>query len=536
MTAPASLVPPSYGPGFWFRLGALAALDAVAIYAVSVLVEAGAWGFLASLVLGTLAVNYVYLSPRTRASRWITPGLLLMLAFVVWPLIFSFYIALTNWATGNILTKDQAIERLEAIEVAVDPDSAADYEFSVYRNPGGDLRFYLVTDEGLVIFGEPRSRSAAENPDALEDPEALGIVDDGDGVPEMIGDFTRLETRDLFAIAQDLQSLILDLPGEGEVVPQTVTRARLVQSSQRYEYDAETDTLFDTVTGATCDQDEGNFVCDGVRLDPGWRVVIGFENFTSILGNERIRGPFMRVLVWNFVFAGVSVASTLALGLSLAMAMQDARIKGRPFYRSILILPYAIPAFISAIVWRGLFNSDFGQINRMLEPILSWFGSGGLNWLGDPTLAKLAVLIVNLWLGFPYMFLICLGALQSIPQELQEAARVDGASAIRRFRSVTFPLLMVSIAPLLIGSFAFNFNNFVLIFLLTDGGPPVIGSAVPVGHTDILISFTFDLAVQSGRGNNFGLGSALAILIFILVALFSAIGFRYSRRLEDVYA
>jgi arabinogalactan oligomer/maltooligosaccharide transport system permease protein len=145
------------------------------------------------------------------------------------------------------------------------------------------------------------------------------------------------------------------------------------------------------------------------------------------------------------------------------------------------------------------------------------------------------VLVVNLWLGFPYMFLLATGALQSIPEDILEAARTDGASGSRVFRSVTFPLLMVALAPLLIGSFAFNFNNFNLIYLLTNGGPPVLGAEVPVGHTDILISFTFNLASASGRGNQYGLASAVTMIIFLLLLAISAFSFRFTKRLEDTY-
>ena len=145
------------------------------------------------------------------------------------------------------------------------------------------------------------------------------------------------------------------------------------------------------------------------------------------------------------------------------------------------------------------------------------------------------MLLVNTWLGFPYMFLITTGALQSIPSELLEAAKVDGATSRQSFWKITFPLLLVSISPLLIGAFAFNFNNFTLIFLLTSGGPPVVGADVAVGYTDILISFTYGLAIASGRGYQFGLAASVTTIIFLIVLLISAISFRYSKRLERVY-
>ena len=125
--------------------------------------------------------------------------------------------------------------------------------------------------------------------------------------------------------------------------------------------------------------------------------------------------------------------------------------------------------------------------------------------------------------------------MQSIPKELTEAAKVDGATGIQSFWKITLPLLMVSISPLLIGAFAFNFNNFTLVFLLTGGGPPVIGSEVPLGWTDLLISFTYKLAISGGRGNLFGFASSVTIIVFAIVLIISAISFRYTKRLERVY-
>ncbi|NNF63439.1 MAG: ABC transporter permease subunit, partial [Acidimicrobiia bacterium] len=345
---------------------------------------------------------------------------------------------------------------------------------------------------------------------------------------------------------------------------ETLTTVRVSKAGQRFTYDEATDTLIDNQAGRTCRSGEGNFVCDDVpeedvartalqsetseivceggvcdnvplfALDgslPGWRAVIGFENYTNIFSNERIREPFLRVLVWNVVFAFATVILAFGLGLGLAIALQDEAMKGRALYRSIYILPYAIPGFLSILVWRGLLNTDFGKVNGALESL----GIPGVDWLGTPIWAMLAVLVVNLWLGFPYMFLITTGALTSIPEDLLEAARVDGATPWRSFRNITLPLLLVSTAPLLIGAFAFNFNNFVLIFLLTNGGPPLAGFDVPVGATDLLISFTFNLAQGAGRGNQFALASAIVVLIFIVLATVSATSFRLTKRLEEYY-
>jgi len=181
-------------------------------------------------------------------------------------------------------------------------------------------------------------------------------------------------------------------------------------------------------------------------------------------------------------------------------------------------VPYALPSFITALVWRGMLNGDYGVINSILHV--------KIDWLLDPTLAKVAVLLVNTWMGFPYWFLIASGVLQSISSELPEAARVDGATGQQVFRHITLPLLLLATGPLIVLNFAFNFNNFNAVYLVTGGGPPVAGATTPVGHTDILISYTYDLAFGTGGGNNYGLASAISVIIFAIVLLISLFGIR----------
>lgn len=523
-------LPSTIGWAFWLRLALLALVDALVVVAIPILVANESWLLLTLLGFATVLLNWAYLSPRPSALKWLAPGLILIALFIVFPVLYTAYVSLTNWATGHVLSKEQVIVQLEHETIATQGEGVT-LELAIYRNPAGQLAFLAKDPEGNAFFGLARMRTDEPISDPLIDPASLG-ADVGGEPPDTIGDFQRQPLRDLFAIADQIEELVLDVPGQGVIQAQTTSQARLLQAGQRYRYDPTTDTLFDAQLNATCVAQEGNFVCpDGRSIDPGWRVITGFENYGSILSNERIRGPLVKVFTWNMIFAVGSVALTFIVGLALANALSDDRIKGRGIYRSIYILPYAIPGFLSVLVWRGLLNQSFGQVNG----ILNGLGVGDIPWLGHPFWAKVAILLVNLWLGFPYMFLITSGALTAIPNELKEAARVDGASAWRVFRAITLPLLLVSTAPLLIGSFAFNFNNFVLIFLLTNGGPPVVNTDVPLGETDILISFTYDLAVNSGRGNNFALGSAIVILIFLLVAVMAAASFRLTKRLEEVY-
>ena len=174
-----------------------------------------------------------------------------------------------------------------------------------------------------------------------------------------------------------------------------------------------------------------------------------------------------------------------------------------------------------------MLSESFGFINQVL------LGGASIPWLTDPVLAKVSILVVNLWLGFPYMFLVCTGALQSIPEELEEAATVDGAKPWAVFRLIKLPLLLVTVAPLLIASFAFNFNNFNLIYMLTGGGPRDPAASVNVGGTDILISMVYKVAF-TGQTRDYGLASAFSIIIFILVAIISIVSFKRTKALEDL--
>jgi ABC-type sugar transport system permease subunit len=533
----------NWSRGFWIRLILLALLDAVALWSALILVADGSILMLLALVIGTLFINWVYLWPRTEALRWITPGLVFMTIFVVIPIIYTSYVSLTNWRTGNVTSKEQTIDFWEA-KVYVDPESEGVlFDLYVYTDDSGDpdgLRLLLVNEERGYLYGDPRLRTEAAVEDAVE---AEGTFESGEEVPPPEFNGRRLlSQRELFQVSTQVEfkNLVVDIDS-GEIVILGLSQGRVVQASQRYVYDEEADTLIDTVENRVCSPGElvatkGNFVCDdGEVLVPGWVAFIGSKNYNTVATNELIRQPFLRVFLWNFVFAFLSVLTTFALGLMLAVTMHHYRMKGLRFYRSVFIIPYAIPAFLSILVWRGLFNSSFGTINNTLAPLYDLLGIDPIRWLSDPTWAKVTVILVNLWLGFPYMFLLATGALQSIPGDILEAASVDGATGTRAFRKITFPLLMVALAPLLIGSFAFNFNNFNLIFLLTQGGPPVLGADIPVGHTDILISFTFNLASNAGRGNNFGLASAITMLIFFLLLVISAFSFRFTKRLEDTY-
>ena len=273
--------------------------------------------------------------------------------------------------------------------------------------------------------------------------------------------------------------------------------------------------------------EKGEFI--GNTISPGFVVDIGTANFERVWKDDGIKEPFISIFIWTVVFSICTVAFTLAIGLVLANVVQWEELKGRAVYRVLLILPYAVPAFISILIFKGLFNQSFGEINMVLESI---FGLSP-NWFSDPILAKTMVLIVNTWLGFPYMMILCMGLLKAIPEDLYEASAIDGANFLDNFKRITFPLMIKPLTPLLIAAFAFNFNNFVMIQLLTNGGPNMIGTSEPAGYTDLLVSYTYRIAFEGGGGQDFGLASAIATLIFLLVGALALLNLRFTKLTQD---
>ena len=263
----------------------------------------------------------------------------------------------------------------------------------------------------------------------------------------------------------------------------------------------------------------------GSAMSPGYTVNIGWDNFLRVLQDKGIQQPFVKIFIWTVLFSGLTVLFTLAIGMVLACLVQWQPLRGKGVYRLLLILPYAVPGFISILIFKGLFNQSFGEINLVLEQLLGIKPT----WFTDPLLAKAMILIVNVWLGYPYMMILCMGLLKAIPDDLYEASALDGATPMQNFFRITLPLLIKPLTPLLIACFAFNFNNFVLIQLLTNGGPNMLGTSTPAGNTDLLVSYTYRIAFEGGGGQDFGLAAAIATLIFLLVGGLAILNLKASK-------
>jgi len=507
------------GPLRWLilKIVLLAVVDAVALFAIFVLFLHSEWLVLAVVTAVTILVNWIYFSRRRIPGKYLAPGIILLVVFQIFTLVYTAYIGFTNYGTGHNGSQEQAVASLMRSSLVRVEDSPT-YDVTVVER-FGELGL-LVTDptDGGVSLGT--------NTQPLEPVDAA--MEGGKGVA--VDGWTSLSFADVLARSNEVEQLAVPAsedPNDGAMRTQDGQKGYLYVST--LEYDAAAGTMTDTSTGTVyTDNGEGAFTAEsGEQLLPGWQVFVGFDNFVRALTDTTIRGPLLAVTAWTFVFATISVASTFFLGLLLALVFQNKRMRFKNGYRIMLILPYAFPAFLSALIWAGMMNESFGFINQVL------LGGAEIPWLTDPWLAKASVLIVNLWLGFPYMFLVCMGALQGIPEDVNEAAVVDGANPWQIFRRIKLPLLLVTVTPLLIASFAFNFNNFNLIYMLTNGGPRFSDVSIPVGHTDILISMVYKVAF-TGQNRDYGLASAFTILIFIVVAAIAIISFRKTKALEEL--
>ncbi|NED95900.1 ABC transporter permease subunit [Phytoactinopolyspora alkaliphila] len=510
------------GWGFIVKLVIMAAINAVGLAIVWASYVEGSWGILVGMLALTVAADWVYFSKRSLPSKYIFPGMAFLLVFQLFTMVYTFNVAMTNYGTGHNSTQDQAVDALLIQnERAVDGSPA--YPLTILQRDG-ELGFAVVAG-GQVQVGSADSPLASA-PDATVDGDQVTAVSGWDVVDRA----TLLGDQALQRQVLDLRVPVSEDADDGSIRTREGTRGTVYRSM--LEWDPQAETLTDTETRVVYRaRDNGRFVADdGTALPVGWQVYVGFDNFVRGFTDTNYAAPFWRIAAWTFAFAILTVATSFLMGLVMAIIFNDPRVQGRNVLRMLFILPYAFPAFLSALLWRGMLNAnpDYGIINDLF-----FFGTR-IEWLNDPWLAKLAIIGVNLWLSFPYWFLVCTGALQSLPSDVLEAARIDGAGRWRTWTSVMPPLLLISTAPLIIASFAFNFNNFTIIYMLTEGHPRFTDTSAVLGHTDILITMIYQISGVAGGRADYGLASALSIIVFLVVGVISAFAFRRTRRLEEI--
>ncbi|MDI4645284.1 sugar ABC transporter permease [Cohnella hashimotonis] len=251
---------------------------------------------------------------------------------------------------------------------------------------------------------------------------------------------------------------------------------------------------------------------------------VAFDNFVALFTEAVWTKSLLAVLTWTVVWTLVATSLQIALAFFLALLVNDARVRFKKLIRTVFILPWAVPSFMTVLVFAAMFNDTFGSVNR---DVMSLLGTS-IPWLTDPTWARLAIIFVQIWLGFPYVFTLVTGVLQSISKDWYEAADVDGGSRWDKMRFITLPHVLYATAPLLIMQFSYNFNNFNIIYLFNKGGPPVPGQSS--GATDILISWVYTLTFDQ---NNYKMAAAISIIMGLVVALFAFFQFRRTRSFRE---
>ncbi len=469
-----------------------------------------------------LAMNAAFLLPKSYPYRWLVIGFSFMVMFVIYPIIFTVYVAFTNYGDGHLVTREQALAQIA--EQVYLPKTGKSYKWTAYITPDGKYALWLLDDQGngfLAKEGEAISAGQAG---------ANGVGElDSKGFPKTLEGYKRL-TAIQTATDQKVTQIKFGLPPNTIQIRSTSEAAEL---KPRFAYDAAKNTLTDQENGEIYYDVNGTYTSQttGKEIIPGYRAEIGLKNFVNFLQSPALSGPLVQIMTWNFIFPLLSVLSTFSLGLAIALMFNDKDFPFKKLIRSLLLIPYTIPGLITIIIWRGMMNPDLGVINQTLK---AWFGFSP-PWFIEPIWAQAAILLVNLWLGYPYFMLITSGALQSISPDLYEAAIVDGATGWQAFRNITLPLLLVAVGPLLLASYIYNFNNFNLIYLFIAGGPPIPGASTKAGYTDILISYVYALAFDTGgRGVQYGLASAITIILFIIVGAITLVQFRFTNMWEEV--
>lgn len=503
------------GPKFnyrkWLKWSLLGMIGAVNGYATILMYAQGEIPFALLTVVLTALALYIFGSNRTYAHRYIFPGVAGMLIFIIFPLVYTVGLAFTNYSASNQLSMD----RTQAVLQQRTFQSGESYRFDLYKVAQGHR---IVIKDGSDLLASDVFDLAA--PGALELREVDAVQGEKEKIKTIVRNRASLAEAELMmpdghAITMSglrkfaAETPLFTLQDDGLTLLNNQTQ-QLYKPNMKIGYYQPVDA-------------EGNFV--DKPISPGFVVGVGGANFERVLTDDGIKEPFVGIFIWTVVFAFLAVALTLAVGMVLAVVVQWEPLKYSGIYRVLLILPYAVPSFISILIFKGLFNQSFGEINMLLDALFGIKPS----WFSDPLLARVMVVLVNTWLGFPYMMILCMGLLKAIPEDLYEASAIDGAGPVQNFFKITLPMLIKPMTPLLIASFAFNFNNFVMIMLLTSGGPNMVGTSEPAGYTDLLVSYTYRIAFEGGGGQDFGLAGAIATIIFLMVSVMALLNLKFTK-------
>ncbi len=276
---------------------------------------------------------------------------------------------------------------------------------------------------------------------------------------------------------------------------------------------------------------------DSGHLPPGKLFTwVGLTNFKKIFGLNENSGDvifartFGDILIWTLVWAFFATFTNYFLGMIVALMINKKGIKGKKIFRTILVMTIAVPQFISLLLVSRMFAED-GIINSILKQLSILQPNGKIQWLTNGTLAKIMVILINIWVGIPYLMLITTGILMNIPEDLYESAKIDGATPLKTYMKITLPYMLFVTTPYLITSFIANINNFNVIYLLTTGAPLTLEYANPAGKTDLLITWLYKLTMT--QSSDYKMAAVIGIMVFIVISVFSLIVYNRSGSVKN---
>jgi maltose/maltodextrin transport system permease protein len=494
-----------------------------ALYLDFLAYESGStWVALALLIVIGIGV-YLYLDKRAEAYRYLFPGLIGFALFVIFPLLYTVFVSLTRYSSSHLLSYERALSLFQQETFSTGGPA---YNYKLLLEPDTEFRLYLEADNDASrrFISEPFALNAKES-DPGKGPIKLGVLAASGTPPGQPLALAQITRQKLYLPLRRCHFL---LPDGTLIAMEGLQKCTACQPLWKINADGSLTNLRD---GSTVRPDFklGYFVNQKhENVGVGFRAFSGLENYAQIISDPRIQSPFLKIFLWTILFSALSVMGGLAIGMFLAVLLDWKELRFRNLYRTLLILPYAVPSVLSILIFKGLFNQEFGAVNEFLRALHLFTPE----WETNPWSSRVMILLVNLWLGYPYMMLVCTGMLKSVPSAIYEASAVDGGNPLSDFFRLTLPLVLPPLVPILVASFAFNFNNFTLVYLLTAGGPRMMGGGI-AGETDLLVTYTFNLAFRDS-GTNYGLASAIATLLFVIVGALAWLNLHLSKEKATV--
>ena len=477
-------------------------------YLVITLTLAGAYGFALAVVLLTLTFSALWV--RYPQQGFLLPSYLACLLVVIGPILYSLIISFTNLSNQHALSFSEAKSLLldekvlgVGIDYEVQKSSNNLYRLTlsnIGQSPWVDQEAKTVTLDNAVNYPIDAEKSAGE---AIE----------------------TLTLKQTVPLLPWLQTLTLEDKSGAQYRLKNLREFAIGFPKYRWTPEG---TLQDLTNAKeyTPDFAQGFFISNtGQILNPGFTTFVGLDNYRYLLFEAQMANQLFGLFVWTTLFASLVTFFSFFIGIGLASLLAWHPVAGSNLYRWLIIAPYGVPAFISILTFKMLFNQQFGPLNQLLSTLFSI----QIPWQHNVVAAKTSVILVGIWLTYPLVFLVASGVRKTIPNELYQAAALDGAFGLQRFWRVTLPLTLRPMLPLIVATLAFNFNNLVLVQLLTEGLPLVVKSEPLMGHTDLLINFAYRLAF-TGESRNLALASAVSTLLFLMVAGFMAFSYKAMKR------